>query len=79
MKKRGLDLTLLDDVVDDLRQGKAFDEKYKDHILKGDYSSLIYFHYIRASLFQYVPMSISLSTNSFYTTRFLKNIHISHQ
>ena len=31
MKKRGLDLTLLDDVVDDLRQGKALDEKYKDH------------------------------------------------
>ena len=38
MKKRGLDLTLLDDVVDDLRQGKAFGEKYKDHILKGDYA-----------------------------------------
>lgn len=38
MKKRGLDLTLLDDVVDDLRQGKALDEKYKDHILKGDYA-----------------------------------------
>ena len=37
MKKRGLDLTLLDDVVDDLRQGKTLDEKYKDHILKGDY------------------------------------------
>ena len=37
MKKRGLDLTLLDDVVDDLRQGKVLDEKYKDHILKGDY------------------------------------------
>lgn len=38
MKKRGLDLTLLDDVVDDLRQGKALDEKYKDHILKGDHA-----------------------------------------
>ena len=38
MKKRGLDLTLLDDVVDDLRQGKTLDEKYKDHILKGDYA-----------------------------------------
>ena len=38
MKKRGLDLTLLDDVVDDLRQGITLDEKYKDHILKGEYT-----------------------------------------
>ena len=37
MKKRGLDLTLLDNVVEELRQGNALDEKYKDHVLKGDY------------------------------------------
>ena len=35
IKKRGLDLTLLDEVVDALRQGKTLDEKYKDHALKG--------------------------------------------
>ncbi len=38
MKKRGLDLTLLDTVVDELRQGNPLDEKYKDHILKGEYA-----------------------------------------
>ncbi len=35
MKKRGLDLSLLDDVINTLRQGKALDEKYYDHELKG--------------------------------------------
>ena len=34
MKKRGLDLTLLDDVVDDLRQGKALDDKYNDLVFQ---------------------------------------------
>ena len=37
MKKRGLDLTLLDDVVDKLRQGIVLEEKYKDHELLGNY------------------------------------------
>lgn len=36
MKKRGLDLSLLDDVVDTLRQGKVLDKKYRDHDLKGN-------------------------------------------
>ena len=35
MKKRGLDLSLLDDVISTLRQGKALEEKYRDHELKG--------------------------------------------
>ena len=35
MKKRGLDLTLLDAVVDTLRQGRQLDEKYRDHELTG--------------------------------------------
>ena len=38
MKKRGLDLNLLDKVVDELRQGNTLDEKYKDHMLKGEYA-----------------------------------------
>ena len=38
MKKRGLDLTLLDYVVEELRLGNTLDEKYKDHILKGEYA-----------------------------------------
>ena len=44
MKKRGLDLTLLDTVVDELRQGNPLDEKYKDHILKGEYAGFHEFH-----------------------------------
>ena len=38
IKQRGLDLTLLDEVVDSLRQGKILNEKYKDRALKGEYS-----------------------------------------
>ena len=37
MKKRGLDLALLNDVVDKLRQGIPLDDKYRDHELTGNY------------------------------------------
>ena len=37
MKKRGLDISLLNDVVDKLRQGIPLEEKYKDHGLSGNY------------------------------------------
>ena len=37
MKKRGLDLSLLDNVVDTLRQGKELAEKYHDHALTGNF------------------------------------------
>ena len=36
MKKRGLDISLLDEVVDLLRQGKQLEERYHDHGLTGD-------------------------------------------
>ena len=38
MKKRGLDLSLLDEVVDLLRQGKRLNEKYRDHGLSGNFA-----------------------------------------
>jgi mRNA interferase YafQ len=38
MKKRGLDISLLDDVVDKLRQGIPLEKKYRDHELKGNYA-----------------------------------------
>lgn len=38
MKKRGYDLSLLDDVIETLGCGKTLSEKYKDHVLKGEYS-----------------------------------------
>lgn len=37
MKKRGLDISLLDKIIDLLRQGKQLDEKYKDHALSGNF------------------------------------------
>ncbi len=37
MKKRGLDISLLDEIVDQLRQGIPLDEKYHDHNLSGNY------------------------------------------
>ena len=38
MKRRGLDPSELDEVVDLLRQGKQLDEKYRDHGLSGNYA-----------------------------------------
>lgn len=38
MKKRGLDLSALDTVVDLLRQGRQLDEKYRDHALSGNFT-----------------------------------------
>ncbi len=37
MRKRGLDLSLLDKVVDLLRRGIPLDEKYRDHELTGSF------------------------------------------
>ncbi len=37
MKKRGLDLSLLDEVVNILRQGKQLDARYHDHGLSGKF------------------------------------------
>ncbi len=38
MKKRGLDISELDEVVDILRLGKKLSEKYRDHALSGEFS-----------------------------------------
>ena len=38
MKKRGVDIAPLDDVIEELRMGNELDEKYKDHVLKGEYA-----------------------------------------
>lgn len=38
MKKRGVDLNLLDEVIEQLRLGHSLDEKYRDHELKGSYA-----------------------------------------
>ena len=38
MKKRGMDLSLLNDVVDRLRQGLPLEERHHDHELKGRFA-----------------------------------------
>ena len=38
MKKRGLDLSLLNELVDKLRQGMPLEEKHHDHELKGKFA-----------------------------------------
>ncbi len=35
--KRGLDISILENVIDTLRQGKQLDNKYKPHALKGSF------------------------------------------
>lgn len=37
--KRGLDISLLNSVVNDLAEGKTLDVKYRDHNLAGNYRS----------------------------------------
>ena len=37
MKKRELDIRLLDNVIDMLRKGQTLDIKYRDHVLTGNY------------------------------------------
>lgn len=36
--KRGVDISLLDEVVDNLRQGIVLDPKFKNHMLKGKFT-----------------------------------------
>lgn len=36
--KRGLDISLLENVVETLKSGTSLDTKYKDHALKGEWS-----------------------------------------
>ena len=38
MKKRGVDMSLLEDVIESLRNGIPLDRKYKDHMLTGEFS-----------------------------------------
>lgn len=38
MIKRGLDISQLDFVIDQLRQGNQLDQKYRDHLLSGDFA-----------------------------------------
>ena len=37
IKKRGLDIALLDKVIEELRQGRKLHKKYNDHVLKGNF------------------------------------------
>ncbi len=39
-KKRGLNVSLLEDVVEKLRTGKSLDEKHHNHELKGNFKGI---------------------------------------
>lgn len=43
-KKRGLGISLLDDVVRQLADGKTLDPKHKDHQLSGNYKAFREYH-----------------------------------
>ncbi len=36
--KRGLDISLLEEVIEELRKGNVLEKKYHDHALKGKYA-----------------------------------------
>ncbi len=38
MKKRGLDISILKNVIETLQRGDTLDKKYKDHMLKGNFA-----------------------------------------
>ena len=38
IKKRGLDVTMLNFVINELRNGRALEKKFCDHALKGEYA-----------------------------------------
>ena len=44
MKKRGLAISLLDKDIDDIRQGKELDIKYRNHELKGKFKGFYECH-----------------------------------
>lgn len=41
-KKRGLDISLLDSIVDKLLHGIPLEEKYQDHPLKGNWMAVMF-------------------------------------
>lgn len=44
IKKRGLDTSLLDEVIDKLRRGKKLEAKYQEHILTWNYKGFYECH-----------------------------------
>ena len=44
IKKRGLDTSLLDEVIDKLRRGKKLEAKHQEHILTGNYKGFYECH-----------------------------------
>ena len=54
MKKRGMNLSLLNDVVDTLHQGKQLEAKYRDHGLSGTFKGFRECHIKRDWLLVYL-------------------------
>ena len=84
MKKRGLDIRLLDNVIDMLRQGQTLDIKYRDHALTGNYEGyrechihpdllLVYKKSVNNELLILTVYRISSHTNIFDISKSKKN------
>jgi len=56
-KKRGLNLKLLDDVVDALRQGRKLDAKYRDHELHGNWAGFRECIHVTSAIATYVSVT----------------------
>lgn len=53
VKKRGYDMALLQDVIDQLLAGKTLDERYRDHALSGHLSAFRECHILPDWLLMY--------------------------
>lgn len=67
MKKRGYDISLLDNVVSKLLKGEKLEAKYKDHILKGKYTGLRECHILSDWLLVYRIINSELILELCYT------------
>ena len=67
MRKRGYDISLLDNVVSRLLKGEKLEAKYKDHILNGKYTGLHECHILPDWLLVYRIINSELILELCYT------------
>ena len=76
MKKRGMDISALDDVIDTLRQGIPLDKKYRDHALSGNYEGFRECHikpdWLLVYLIEYDILTLTLVDTGSHSDLFKK-------
>ena len=77
MKKRGTDMSLLDDVVEKLLNGEPLDKKYDDHPLKGEFAGFRECHIMPDWILMYLIedniMTVTLVNTGTHQDIFKKN------